>query len=270
MMADLAYHNQSNYCFLSVIKPKFYTKLFLALSFTAVFSLTSANSMAAELVIVSTTGNDFKAGQIINSTSDIKLAKGASLTLISENGKLVTLSGPYSGPAQVEFSSVNTGSLIPILKKIIAGDKTEASSLGVMRSIGGPAAPPDPWAINAGKSGKYCISMAKPVVLWRAKFQNTSKLVLLNTENGTEVRTVWHAGQDTLFWPRLQPLIDGATYRIDLSGENRLPKVTLVMVPDLPTQAHAAVWMADNGCSKQALKIIKYLGSGDINSGQSQ
>jgi len=229
------------------------------LSFAAVINLTSVNSMAAELVIISTTGNNFKAGQIINSASNIKLAKGATLSLISESGKLVSLSGPYSGPVQNNISTVATGSLIASLKKIIIGDKTEASSLGVMRSIGGPAAPPDPWAINAGKSGKYCIKKSKPVVLWRARFRNTNKLVLLNTENGKEVRTVWHAGRSTMFWPRLQPLVDGATYRIDLSGESSLPKITLVMVPDLPTQAHAAVWMADNGCSKQALLLIKSL-----------
>lgn len=270
MMADLTYHNQTNNDYTSGTKQKLCAKLFLTLSFTAALTLTSANSIAAELVIISTTGDDFKAGQIINSTSNIKLAKGESIALISENGKLVTLNGPYSGPVQINISTVQTGSLLPTLKKIVTGSKTESSSLGVMRSIGGSIAPPDPWSINSGKGGKYCISLAKPVILWRARSLDTSKLILLNTENGKEVRTVWHAGQSTLFWPRLQPLVDGATYRIDLSGESRLPKITLVMVPDLPTQAHAAVWMADNGCGKQALQIIKSLGSGGISPRQSK
>jgi hypothetical protein len=258
-MPDHAEHNQSINYFPPVTICINAGKFLITLILTMVLNLTSSIAMAAELVIISSTGSDFKAGQIVDSSNTIKLVNGATLTLISESGKIIALKGPYSGSLKADVSSAEEGRLIASLKKIITGDKTEAGSLGVMRSIGGPSLPQNPWTINTAKSGKYCIITSKPVVLWRARKLNTSKLVLLNTENGKEVRTVWHAGQSTLFWPRLQPLIDGATYRIDLSGQSSLPKITLAIIPDLPTQAHAAVWMADNGCSKQALQLINSL-----------
>jgi len=227
----------------------------LAVALITVFSASIVT--AAELVVISSTSKDYKVGQIVNTSDVIDLTDDTMLTLISENGKVIILKGPHAGPPPAEEATDKKVSLIPSLKKLIAGDKTESKSLGVMRSIGGPALPKDPWAIIAGKGGKYCITLSKPVTLWRPNSLKTSKLVLLNTTTKKEVRTVWHSGQNILFWPRLQPLIDGATYRVDLSGETRLPKITLAIVPKLPTSAHAAVWMAENGCVKQAIRLIE-------------
>ncbi len=229
---------------------------YVALIFAAIIALYSPGATAAELVIISSSSNDFKVGQVIDSSADISLTSDATVTLISENGKVITINAPHSGPIQVENPADGDGSLIPSLKKMISGEKTEAGSLGVMRSVGGSDLPEDPWAIIAGKGGSYCVSSSKPVVLWRPNSLKTSKLSLLNTDNDKEVRTTWHAGQNILHWPRLLPLIDGATYRVDLSGESKLPKLSIQIVPDLPTSAHSAVWMAEHGCKKQAMRLI--------------
>lgn len=217
---------------------------------------TAPHAQASELVIISSSGNDYKVGQVVDSAADIKLAKEATLTLISQNGKVIALKGPHTGPLQVEKISGDEGSLIPSLKNIISGDKTEAGSLGVMRSVGTSAIPENPWAIIASKTGNYCVSTSKSVVLWRPDSQKTSNLILMNVDNEAEVKTVWHAGQNDLHWPRLLPLIDGATYRVDITGESKLPKLSIRLVPDQPSSAHAAVWMAEHGCKKQALRLI--------------
>lgn len=229
---------------------------YIFLIIISIMMASSSLATAAELVIISSTGNDFKAGQVVDSSTDITLAERATLTLISQDGTVIKLQGPHSGPVQVDDSTAKSAGLISSLKKIITGKNTEAGSLGVVRSAGGPEFPADPWAIIATRNGKYCISLSKPVVLWRPDSRKTRKLILKNTGNGSEVKTVWHAGRNTLYWPRLLPLVDGATYRVDLSGERQLPKLTIIMVPDLPTPAHAAAWMADHGCEKQALRLI--------------
>lgn len=255
-MSDPVKHNHFFYDHKSVFT-KTTVRWFLASIATVLISaFLVAGATAAELVVISSSSSNFEAGQIIDSSADLSLAKDVTLTLISENGKVVILQGPHSGPLQVESASGNSGSLILSLKKIISGEKTESGSLGVMRSVGSATLPLDPWAIIAGKTGNYCVSKSGPVVLWRPNSQKTRNLILTNTDTDKEVKTVWHSGQHTLHWPRLLPLVDGATYRVDIAGSSRLPKLSLRMVPDLPTTAHAAIWMAEHGCEKQALRLI--------------
>ena len=143
-----------------------------------------------QLVIIASSNNDYNAGQVIDSSPDIKLANNVTLTLISE-------------------------------------------------------------------SGKYRVTLSKSVVLWRTGAKKARSLILINLDNNHKVKTVWSSGQNTLYWPRLMPLVDGATYRVDLAGESKLPKLTVAMVPDQPTQAHAAVWMSQNGCEQQALRLLQ-------------
>jgi len=226
----------------------------MAALITTVFTSTPN---AAELVVIASSNSGFKVGQVVDSSSDIKLADDVTLTLISESGKILALKGPRSGAVEVEGSADKNGGLIPSIKNILGSEKTEASTLGVMRSIGGPKLPSDPWAIIANKTGKYCVTLSKPVVLWRADAKKTRSLILLNLDNNHKVKTVWSSGQNTLYWPRLMPMVDGATYRVDLAGESRLPKLTVALVPNQPTQAHAAVWMSQNGCEKQALRLLQ-------------
>jgi len=122
----------------------------MAAAFTTIF--TPALN-AAELVVIASSNSDFKAGQVVDSSSDIKLANDATLTLISESGKVFALKGPRSGVVEVKGSADKNGGLISSIKNILAGEKTEVTTLGVMRSIGAPERPSDPWAIIAGKTG---------------------------------------------------------------------------------------------------------------------
>lgn len=214
---------------------------------------------AAELVVTSTSTSNFKAGQLIESSSEIALPKDATLTLMYESGKIITLTGPRSGPVQPDTSSNQSSGLFSSILKIFSDKKLKSQTLGAVRSVGGSKLPQDPWAIIANKTGRYCVTSTRAVVLWRANSSRTSNLVLINIDSDKEVKTVWHSGQNTLHWPRLLPLVDGATYRVDLSSETKLPKVSIKLVPNLPTPAHAAVWMNKNGCEKQALRLISSL-----------
>ncbi len=216
-------------------------------------------AVAAELVVVSSTISEIRVGKIVNSSNDFTLPEGSVITLISESGKAITLKGPRSGPIVVEAPDSASSSLVPAISNIFSGKKTETSSLGVMRSALAPKVPDDPWAIIAIKTGKYCVTKLKPVILWRPVNTKTSRLIMTNIESGKEVKTVWHTGQPTLHWPRLLPLVDKATYRVDLSGENRPARLTIILVPDLPSIAHAAAWMSKQGCLQQAIRLLKTL-----------
>jgi len=256
-MSDRVEHNNSIYAYIRTTMKTLSQNTCMALIAILIPTGFTGAISAAELVVIASSKSDYKVGQVFDSSSDFKLSNEATLTLISESGKVFALKGPRSGSIEVDGSAEKSGGLIPSIKNILAGEKTEATTLGVMRSIGGPKHPSDPWAITAGESGKYCIRLSKPVVLWRANSKKTRKLILINLDNNHKVKTVWSSGQNILYWPRLMPLVDGATYRVDLAGERTLPKLTVAMVPDQPTLAHAAVWMSQNGCQQQALRLLQ-------------
>lgn len=212
---------------------------------------------AAELVVISSSSPDFKVGQVVDSAKDIKLPSDASVVLMSEAGKVISLKGPHNGPLDVTDSATDSDGLIPSISDIFTREKTESGSLGVMRSLNdGTGFPEDPWAINVSKSGQYCVTLSRAVVLWRPDSRKNSRLILTNTDNDKEVKTVWHTGQKNLYWPRLMRLVSGVTYRADLSSETKLTKLTIRLVPELATSAHIAVWMAGHGCEKQALRLL--------------
>lgn len=256
-MSDRVERNKSTYSRVLTTISTLLRNACMVLMAALITSVFTSALNAAELVVIASSGGDFKVGQVVDSSSDIKLINDITLTLISESGKVFALKGPRSGAVEVDGSADKNSGLIPSIKNILTGEKTEASTLGVMRSIGAPKLPSDPWAIIANKTGKYCVTLSKPVVLWRADSKKTRSLILINIDNNHKVKTVWGSGQNILYWPRLMPLVDDATYRVDLAGESKLPKLTVAMVPDQPTQAHAAVWMSQNGCEQQALRLIQ-------------
>jgi len=256
-MSDRVERNKSIYAYVLSTISTLSRRACMALMAALITTVFTSTINAAELVVIASANSDFKVGQVVDSSSDIKLTSDATLTLISESGKIFALKGPRSGAIMTEGSADKTSGLIPSIKNILVGEKTEATTLGVMRSIGGQKIPSDPWAIIAGKTGKYCVTLSKPVVLWRSDDKKTRSLILINLDNNHKVKTVWSSGQNILYWPRLMPLVDGATYRVDLAGEGKLPKLTVTMVPDQPTQAHAAVWMSQNGCEQQALRLLQ-------------
>ena len=78
---------------------------------------------------------------------------------------------------------------------------------------------------------------------------STSRKALANGE--------WPAGSTTLKWLSKVNLTDGARYQLRMKGSRAVRKIKLHLVlGDLPSDAHRAVWMARNGCEKQAMRLL--------------
>lgn len=59
-------------------------------------------------------------------------------------------------------------------------------------------------------------------------------------------------------WPEKVPVVDGDSYVAKIGRKSA--KFVLHQVPDgLASDAHRAVWMAENGCADQARKLIASL-----------
>src|SRR5260370_42532616 len=66
-----------------------------ALAFAALILGTASVAVAAEVVVVEARGVSLKQGDVIDDATPLKLEDGQMVTLVAENGSILTLRGPY-------------------------------------------------------------------------------------------------------------------------------------------------------------------------------
>ena len=234
-------------------------RVFFTVLGVILFTLSFA-SRAQDLVVVSSTAPSVTPGQIIKADASLDVPAGASVTLVSESGKILTLTGPHSGPPGMDGGGGGDANLLSSLSSLLSASGKETASLGTMRAVSPPKPPGDPWVINIGRSGDHCVAEGGPAMLWRAKSAKAVSLSLKNLTDRSRSKADWPAGAATLKWPPGVTMAEGAKYLVRIKGSRTASKLVLHLVPgDLPTDAHRAAWMAGKGCVKQAKRLIARL-----------
>jgi hypothetical protein len=225
----------------------------------AVLSVLSAATVAAagEVVVVRSTASGLKPGQVLDASKPLALAHGSAVTVIAEDGRAISLSGPFYGVPVGEQGSAPGGSaLIRSLSRLMTGKTPETHELGMMRGEKG-AGSPDAWSIDVIRSGAHCVPAGAEAVLWRPNGVTAETVTIRRLPWGEKVTSDWPAGTNIMGWPKALPLEDGAEYLIRLSSRISGAKLAVFLVPaNLPTDAHRAAWMGDHGCVAQALVLI--------------
>jgi hypothetical protein len=240
----------------------------------------STGTMAYELVVIGSSSLRIKVGKILENTQIINLSRDEFLKLISYNGELLELKGPYSGviDTKKDAAKPSTGKrFLDLFGRLLGNsDKFDDSSIGAliktlpnyeprrrgqMLSVGRNLALPntsDPWAIDVERSGAHCVK-EKSVNFWRTKSRKSARFSVLTMPKGSKVRVKWPKRTELLKWPGSVPLTDGAAYQIKVSG-NPFQSINIHVAPlDLPTPVHSAAWMVGKGCMEQAGVLLKSL-----------
>jgi len=184
----------------------------------AVFVFHNTNALALDtmsLVIIKSSVPDFRPGQIVESKDSFDLPKGASMVLVSESGKRLTIQGPHNGPLKATMNPIDNLSLLETLSKLVTPTEPGTHLIAVMRAPGEPS-PADPWVIDIERGSDKCVLSDAPVILWRAKstYANTFDLTNLRDQSSAAIR--WPASSSTLEWPLGVTLSDGDSYRVEL------------------------------------------------------
>jgi len=212
---------------------------------------------AADLVVVASTAPGVVPGSIVKSDAVLNIPAGATVTLISGAGQMVTLEGPRSGAPGTGGGSAGSPDLIASLSGLLKGSERETGALGTMRAMAPPAPPTDPWVIDVGQSGDHCVAAAAPAMLWRGSSSHARVVSLVDLKDNRQIDADWPAGATTLAWPAQLPLSDGGRYLVRMKGAATGTRLTVHRVPaNLPTDAHQAAWMADKGCRPQARRLL--------------
>ncbi|MCB2100349.1 MAG: hypothetical protein KDE22_05730 [Rhodobacterales bacterium] len=234
----------------------------LAALFTLALGLPAA---LAQFVVIESAAPGIAPGLVVEPGQSLTVPAGASVTLIGQDGTPVTLTGPYQGAPEAPKGAAGGSKLIATLSHLVGSAGSDATALGAMRAAIQTGNPPSPWAIDVDRSGAQCAMAGSAPKLWMSKAP--AKAVTLKIKatggmgsGGGSANVSWAPGATTAAWPDRLALDDGADYLLRVSGGMNAAKVTIRLVPDgLPSDAHKAAWMADQGCESQARALLASL-----------
>lgn len=214
---------------------------------------------AERWVVIDAENTPLSPGALVENGQPVTLAEGARLTLLTEEGQTLKLTGPYSDVPGGSAAASTAGKNLTIIAQLLQGHQQVNTVLGGSRGESWPEPPDVPSAadlIDADHSGEHCLSR-DPVVLWRQNPAALETVTLTDAEGRPLAHWMWPASAAQLAVPG-HLFANGQHYRL-LRGV-RLVELYVHKTPPLLNQPAAlAAWMADHGCKTQALILLKGL-----------
>jgi hypothetical protein len=216
--------------------------------------------VAADLVVVNSSGIDLAVGQAVDGSKALTLKEGERIVLIAPSGQIVRLHGPWDAPPLAGSATANPDVKVA-LKALLTQSLARTESVGVVRRTSGQVTPPEPWLLDVSRDGNRCLPENRPIMFWRPDGGAAHDALSISPRNGVwEVRIDWPQGADRLrLPPSLLPrkaLFNHSTYVVGLSGRNA--EITLISIPAAASNdAMRAAWMIEEGCDVQAQALLR-------------
>ena len=219
--------------------------------------LTAVGARSEKLVVVEYEGPEFEPGTVVDAGDPIRLAAGATLTLMNSSGVMIALSGPFDGPpaaAGAEGDAAEVG-LVAAVSSLLRPEEPDAV-MGTFRSAAKPGElPPEIWLIDPTASGTHCLPSGAAASIWRADAGEEAALEIFG-DDGDEV-VWWDEGEQTVDWPAELPLADGAVYEANWQESLESAEITLHRLPVDPMEGAAALpTLVEHGCRRQAFAVL--------------
>ena len=229
-------------------------------AFAALLWLHPVSEAAAEAVVLSSTVPDLPVGQVIAAGDAVSLPEGATVTLITQTGETVTLTGPHDG---VVGPTAGDGDALSTIARLVQGQPEDLSTLGTTRGsapepgAAGPAAVPSE-GVDVEHAGATCLQPGDAPVLSRTRTDGDMRLVFASAVAGTaaEAEVHWPVGNATAPWPDGLPLTDGAEYVASLAGLSGAQIRVVAMARGEMGEVDWITRLADVGCERQAYATL--------------
>lgn len=220
----------------------------------AVIVLFAARQVQAEdLVVLSSTGSAFKAGQVLTADAKLGLAAGQTLTLMTPAGRVVKVAGPADA-VPAEGGAVDDKTVLASLTSMVKSRQADTSSLGTFRSS--EAELPDPWLVDVSGAGERCIMAGEPFVLWRPDGGASAAVTLEQPAKTWKARADWPAGSQRLLGPENIALADGEILSVEINA--RRTDLTIRMIPaEAGSEAKRLTWLVRHNCMAQAQALVR-------------
>ena len=218
---------------------------------------------AAEIVVIESTSQRYVAGQLIDAAAPLVLAAGESVTVATENARLIKIDGPHNGPAAgppPDQSGVRRA-----LAQLIVEERPAVGGVGGVRGDSeaeqAPDTRPDPWLVHAERSGDQCVVRDASVGVWR---EDAAQAAVLQVGVSLSERTApirWDSGSQRAAWPAEMAPADDTVYLLRSADSLRSVPIRLhVLDPALVgggRELASAAWFAAKGCIDQARVLLR-------------
>lgn len=219
--------------------------------------------VAADLVILESTSPDYPSGEILDDTTQIELSEDGEITLIAEDGTIISLSGPFIGSPSLDAIQ-NVSGVLDALGRLVGTADVSATDIGGVR---GDEEGDDflaravddtrtsPWTLHTNITGAQCvIADAQEIRFWRENADNTEQLRVKHIGTASNNTIEWQAGNQTVTWPSGLPLVANDLYLVRLGDDLRSTTLQLREIPAAVNRDGVAVvaFLAAKGCISQA------------------
>ena len=215
-------------------------------------------TMGSELVVVESSSPRYELRQIVSDAEIISLAEGSEVVLITEDGRTITISGPYDG--LIDTSVPSRGfEVFKALTRLIGISEVDSRDIGGVRGDDDEVRVIDhrqtPWLFHAGLSGDQCIpENHEPVAFWREDSSGEQRLTVRHLASGMNASIVWEPGENTVAWPEQLSIQLDSVYVLDWNEQIRPVGMVIRQVPAEVADIDEATvaWLAARGCTSQA------------------
>ena len=223
---------------------------FAFLTFASVFAVVGP-ALAGQLVVLETRGTSLKQGDAVDDAKPLALKDGELLTLVADDGSVLTLRGPYDKAP----SAVAGGDGAVLALDALTTRTTQRNVAGVVRDATIEVHLPSPWLVDVSHPGAACIKTSERPVFWRAD-SSSGTLTIMPEDRSWSAEAPWPNGASTLPAPDYFPVRDGRTYLASFGGSS--VAVNINILPEALANARMqAAWMIEKGCIAQAEALIK-------------
>jgi len=224
-------------------------RLFCLLSLLAIAAPAAAK---VDMVVMEARGVKLQPGQVVDGSANLTLAEGQQVSLMTQDGKVVKLRGPYDkAPAPGEAATAN----VQLALQLLVTQESARERAGVIRGGPGMVVPPDPWLVDVGSSGLRCLQADATITLWRSDTGATQQIEVAPNDRSWKADVEWTSGSDRLPLPHNVPVRRRTPYVVRIGGKE--VNITLVSLPaSLTNDAMRASYMMENGCDAQAKALF--------------
>ena len=231
-------------------------QLFAVLLATFAGTVMSADS---PFVVADSNTPTYAPGTLFGTGDVLQLESGQTLTLFSEMGDVITVTGPHHGPVpgrEPAGESLDLNAIAGLLLKRDSGSHALAATRGNASSPSYDIA----MAITFDHPGKYCVhETIDHQIRWR-EYTRGVALVISEPATGDSYRLVWAVRGEFAPWPETLALKAGSRFHVQIGFDNEQRKFELVALDRRPrTDLHAIADLARHGCVQQAQSLVDQL-----------
>ncbi|CDL01172.1 conserved exported protein of unknown function [Magnetospirillum gryphiswaldense MSR-1 v2] len=225
----------------------------------ACFAMFSSPVLAEDLVVLRSSLASIRVGQIVDGGAVLALPAGGQVTLMTAQGKAVSLNGPYQGIPSPQVAGNGDRNLLSALSGLASRGGVETSALGAYRNppLGGGANQArlsKAGDINPFDNDTQCAVSGKTNIL-RIKFMPKGGAATLAVDSGQAVTLDVKDGR--ALWPQAVPMTDTADYVVVSDSAQAPGRFKLrVLASDDFSEGNLGAQLAAMGCDGQARVLL--------------